>query len=431
MPKKSLPKITEIDELKGRYVFLRTSLNVPIENGEVRNQFRLMRGLPTINYLRERGARIVLGAHIGRERHETLKPVLNVLKNHMQFVFSKEMTGPSAKALRDELKNGGVLFLENLRQDPREQKNDANFARELADLADIYVNDAFSVSHREHASIVGITKYLPSYAGLNFIHECEELEKARKHLSLDSCGRNWRAGISPHAPYSVHPELFAKLIAEAGNSDASVAFHLAESREELQLLHEGTGPFRELLTDLGAWDPSAIPGGTRPLDYLRRLADAPRSLIIHGNYLDEEEIALLAAHAETMSLIYCPRTHAYFGHDRYPMEKLLDAGASVALGTDSRASNPDLSVLAEIRHVARQGAVPLSTVLRLGTMNGAKALGQDHETGSLSPGKIADFCIVALPDADAADPHELLLHDDSPSIATWRRGDVVWSVESI
>jgi cytosine/adenosine deaminase-related metal-dependent hydrolase len=116
-----------------------------------------------------------------------------------------------------------------------------------------------------------------------------------------------------------------------------------------------------------------------------------------------------------MAIVYCPRTHAYFGHGRYPLADLLARGACVALGTDSRASNPDLDLFADMRFLAaRHGDVPLATVLRLGTLGGAEALGIDHDCGTLSPGKRADLAVVTLPEtADAVEPHELLFHIDS------------------
>jgi cytosine/adenosine deaminase-related metal-dependent hydrolase len=255
----------------------------------------------------------------------------------------------------------------------------------------------------------------------------DRLSSARQHLSPASSNgpRPWRAGISPHAPYSVHPELFARCVELAAKAGAPLAFHLAESREELELLRHGTGPFRRLLSELGAWDPTAIPSGTRPLDYLRQLAHAPRALVIHGNYLADDEIAVLAKHASTMSLVYCPRTHAYFGHEAYPLAKLLEAGVNVALGTDSRASNPDLSLLAEMRYVAGSGQVSPATALRLGTIHGAKSLGLDRHVGSLSPGKQADLCVVELPESDAADPHDLVMFDTARVFRVMKLGQFV------
>lgn len=256
---------------------------------------------------------------------------------------------------------------------------------------------------------LGATAFLEAI-GLASDRVGAKLAEARQHVTAGQGARSWRPGLSPHAPYSVRPELFAALVSLAAETRSPIAFHLAESREELQLLALGDGPFRELFESLGVWDSAAIPRGTRPLDYLRQLADSRvRSLVIHGNYLDDEEIALAAMARKTMSVVYCPRTHAYFGHPRHPLPRLLAAGANVAVGTDSRASNPDLSVFDELRFVARQfPELPLATVLELGTLRGAEALGLLDSVGSLSPGKSANLAIIRLPDCDAEDPHELL-----------------------
>jgi len=198
---------------------------------------------------------------------------------------------------------------------------------------------------------------------------------------------------------------------------------LAESPAEIQWLQDGNGPLKDLLKDLGVYDPAAAPQGSRPLDYLQMLAVAGRVLIIHGNYLSHDEIGLLADHAESMAVVYCPRTHQYFGHDRYPLERMLTAGVTVCLGTDSRASSPDLDLLAEIRHVARHfPELSPRVVLQLGTLQGAKALGRDREIGTLEPGKYANLAIVPLPDRESADPYELLFDSDKPVAATWFRG---------
>jgi len=236
----------------------------------------------------------------------------------------------------------------------------------------------------------------------------------------------WHPGLGPHAPYSVLPELFNAAVSLSAASRVPMAFHLAESREELELLRSGGGPFRQRFEELGTCDPALFIPGRRPLDYLRQLAEAHRALVIHGNYLDDEEIAFLAERAERMAVVYCPRTHAFFQHDLYPLEQMLAAGAVVALGTDSRASSPDLSVLAEMRTVAkRHPDVAGDVVLQLGTLNAARALGRAAEIGSLEPGKHANLAVVALPPHDAADPHQLLLDGNEPVVATWYRGSPV------
>ena len=253
-----------------------------------------------------------------------------------------------------------------------------------------------------------------------------KLEEARRHLNRpfqDWSSTAWRAGLSPHAPYTVHPELFAGLVELAVNHGVPLAFHLAESLEELELLRTGGGPFKDLLRDLDAWDPAAIPLKTRPLDYLRRLANCGRSLIIHGNYLDDEEIAVVGSHADRMAVVYCPRTHGYFGHRKYPLAKMLNAGVRVCLGTDSRASNPDLSLLEEMRTVAQAHPdLPGATILAMGTLETARALGLDAEVGTIEPGKYANLAVLRLPDSEAEEPHALLFESLQPIARTFYRG---------
>jgi cytosine/adenosine deaminase-related metal-dependent hydrolase len=252
----------------------------------------------------------------------------------------------------------------------------------------------------------------------------QSLQLAHDHLNTgESRAGNWRAGLSPHAPYSAHPELIRRVCQLSAASQVPVAMHLAESHEELELLQSHSGPFLNLLIDLDAWNPSAIPRGIRPLDYLRLLADAHRALVIHGNFLTGEEVQFVAGRSERMSVVYCPRTHAYFQHAAYPLASMLDCGVNVALGTDSRASNPDLSMLAEMRHVAHQHtAVAPEVVLRLGTLSAAKALGLEHDMGSLAAGKLANLAIVPLGDDDTGDPYDLLFDSPHGVTATMYRG---------
>jgi cytosine/adenosine deaminase-related metal-dependent hydrolase len=228
--------------------------------------------------------------------------------------------------------------------------------------------------------------------------------------------------LSPHAPYTVHPELLDSMVEMARRHQVPLAMHLAESREELELLRSGGGPFRELLVELNAWNPApdARLGSIRA--YLERLARAPRALVIHGNYLNADEREFLVEQAASLSVVYCPRTHAFFNHEPYPLAELLLRGVRVALGTDSRASNPDLDMWREIRFVAQQhpGVSP-ETVLQLATLAGAQALGLESHIGTLEAGKAANLAIVALNSSDA-DPHERLLWGDSRVVANYLRG---------
>ena len=238
-------------------------------------------------------------------------------------------------------------------------------------------------------------------------------------LDQRSSSATWRAGLSPHAPYTVHPELLAALVTRACARQLPLAMHLAESREELELLAHGTGPFRELLDSVGiVWPRVELSSFRRPLDYLRVLAQTPRTLVIHGNYLADDEIAFLATQRERLTVVYCPRTHAYFGHDRYPLAKLLDHGVSMAIGTDGRGSNPDLSVLGELRHVAEaHPEVSPRRILELGTIDGARALDCGAELGSIEVGKRARFCTVRCGDSPQNDPYAIILHGTGEPVA--------------
>ena len=172
-------------------ILVRTAMNVPVENGKVINEYRLRRALPTIRFLAERGARVVLISHIGEKGTETLAPVAEALGKMISNVsFFPETIGPRARAAIRGLSPGSILVLENLRRDRGEVMNDRTFAKELAALGDIFVQDSFDTCHRRHASIVGVPEILPSYAGLLLEDETRELSQALapKHPALAIIG---------------------------------------------------------------------------------------------------------------------------------------------------------------------------------------------------------------------------------------------------
>ncbi|MCR4330582.1 MAG: phosphoglycerate kinase [Patescibacteria group bacterium] len=173
---KEFPRIKDIKDLKGKRVLLRLDLNVPIKNGRVIDDFRIIKSLPTIKFLKKHGARVVIISHIGRDKKSTLEPVARHLSTYVKVGFIPEQIEEKLQTIINNMKNGTVVVLENVRRDPGEIKNDKVYARKLSLLADVYVNDAFSASHRKHASIVGISKFLPCYIGFLF-------EEELKHLS--------------------------------------------------------------------------------------------------------------------------------------------------------------------------------------------------------------------------------------------------------
>lgn len=169
----------EIPVLHSIPVLVRAALNVPLENGVVRNEHRLRRALPTLKYLSEQGARTVVASHIGEAGTETLRPVADALGKLIAGVsFCEVSTGEIARAAVRALMPGEILVLENLRRNPGEVANDAAFARELASLADIFVQDSFDTCHRAHASITQLPHLLPSYAGWELLEEIRVLTMA-------------------------------------------------------------------------------------------------------------------------------------------------------------------------------------------------------------------------------------------------------------
>ena len=221
-----------------------------------------------------------------------------------------------------------------------------------------------------------------------------------------------RVGISPHAPYSVRSSLFSAS-AEQG---VVCSTHLAETLEELELLADHRGPFVPFLQELAAWSPDGL---VQSPENVLELTRGPNSVLyVHGNYLPSD--VHIPANG---TIVYCPRTHAAFGHPPHPFRAFLQRGIRVALGTDSLASNPDLDVLAEARFIHQcHPDVSGPTLLRMATLSGAEALGWADVTGSLKVGKSADLVVVPLPERDG-DPHELLFAPGASARSVlWRGG---------
>jgi len=169
-------------EISGKKVLLRAGFDVEISDGVVTDTSRIDALVPTMKYILDGGAALIIIAHQGRPKGkrvpaESQKPLVPVLEKLLgrTVAFADSCTGPEAQSAASALKPGEVLLLENLRYDEREEKNDPAFAQELASLADVYVNDAFSNAHRAHASMVAVTQFLPSYAGLQLEQEVTAL----------------------------------------------------------------------------------------------------------------------------------------------------------------------------------------------------------------------------------------------------------------
>ena len=167
-------KTIEDIDVKGKKVLARCDFNVPLKDGEITNGKRIVAALPTIKYLMEHGAKVILCSHLGRPKGEykpefSLAPVAKRLSEYLgvevKLAEDAEVVGPNAKAMAAELKDGEVMLLENVRYRAEETKNEENFSKELASLADIFVNDAFGTAHRAHCSTTGVAAYLPAVCG--------------------------------------------------------------------------------------------------------------------------------------------------------------------------------------------------------------------------------------------------------------------------
>jgi cytosine/adenosine deaminase-related metal-dependent hydrolase len=238
------------------------------------------------------------------------------------------------------------------------------------------------------------------------------------------CGASSRVPVSlaPHAPYSVSPRLFQGIrAAQECTPFLPSTVHLAESPEEVELLASGDGPWRELLQDLGAWDPSWTVPRTDPVSYLDQMKVLnPRLLAVHGVQMDDAALGRLKSRGTT--LVTCPRSNAFVGVGHPPVERFYRSGVQMAVGTDSLASNDDLNLFAELAALRRLApSVPAASLLESATINGARALGFESETGTIEPGRDASLIAVDLP-SNVVDVEEYLVSGITPDRVHWVDG---------
>ena len=184
-----MKSITEVSNLENKRVILRLDLNVPLKNQEIQDETRILKILPVINFLIEKKAKIIIISHVGRPKGEIQKelsliPICENLKSKLNKDI-KLITNNLLEIKKNDLftaTDEEIIFLENIRFYKEEEENDENFSKHLASLADLYVNDAFSCSHRAHASVCKITEFLPAYAGLQLNSEVEALKKVTSEI---------------------------------------------------------------------------------------------------------------------------------------------------------------------------------------------------------------------------------------------------------
>jgi cytosine/adenosine deaminase-related metal-dependent hydrolase len=232
-----------------------------------------------------------------------------------------------------------------------------------------------------------------------------------------------RTAISPHAPYSVELDGYRRCLGVARAGGLPLATHLAETPFEAPFLENHSSRFRDLWEYLGAWDASVprFAGGAIRFAAATGLLDYPRTLLAHVNYCDDAEMDLLAA--GRASVVYCPRTHAYFGHTPHRWREMLARGINVAIGTDSCASSPNLNLVDDLRLMRRIAPdVPAIDLWKMATVNGARALDMQDRIGVLRPGAAADFVAFKT---SGAEPLEEILDANFLPIDVWIDGQCV------
>jgi cytosine/adenosine deaminase-related metal-dependent hydrolase len=233
------------------------------------------------------------------------------------------------------------------------------------------------------------------------------LKSAVEAMTLLASAAPVRVGLSPHTPYTVGLDIFMAARREADARGWPLSTHLHETQDEIAFIERGEGALHTWMKRLHVLPHDWRPAGVRPI---RMLADAGffsgPVLVGHANYLTDDDIAVLAASGS--SVVFCPRSHAFFKHTDHPWRRLLAAGVNVCLGTDSLASCPSLSVLDEARFLFAQGGVEPQTLLAMATRRGARALGLEDVTGDLRPGLAAEFCLLE-PEAAAREPLATIL----------------------
>ncbi|OQZ02427.1 MAG: hypothetical protein B6D34_11145 [Candidatus Brocadia sp. UTAMX1] len=260
-------------------------------------------------------------------------------------------------------------------------------------------------------------------------HAKDVVLNVQSELSAYESDDRFCTGLSPHAPYSVSKELYREIAQIVCQKRLPLCTHVAETRDEIEFLASGSGNFSDFLRQLRALPDNWQPPGLSPIHYLKEtgILDA-RPVLIHCNYITDEEISLIRSSGA--SVAFCPRSHRFFGHTTYPLQKLMDAGINVGLGTDSLASNDTLSILDEMKFLSLHYALSPKTLISLATVNGAKALGLASQTGQIREGFEADLCGIGLSKGSPKDLYGQILDAGTENIFTMVSGVICYQAPS-
>ncbi|MFH1549914.1 MAG: amidohydrolase family protein [Planctomycetota bacterium] len=243
--------------------------------------------------------------------------------------------------------------------------------------------------------------------------------------------RGVRGGIAPHAPFTVTKEILEACAALAGKEERMLSIHAAESAMETAFLQGHRNELYEMLCSAGANLDEWEPPNTTPIRYLAGLGvTGKRTLLVHCNYVTTEEADIISRSGS--SVVYCPRSSEFLGHVDHPFMHLVEKGVNVALGTDSLASSDSLSMLDEVRFLARKfPGKPPGTFWQLATANGAAALGLKNRTGRLKEGMDADIAVIAVSGCSGRDVFDLVVADESRVVAAFSAGTAVCDADGI
>ncbi|MBI4008017.1 MAG: amidohydrolase family protein [Planctomycetes bacterium] len=236
---------------------------------------------------------------------------------------------------------------------------------------------------------------------------------AREKITGFPCDNLLTIGISPHAPYTVSEELYRKCLELSRELNIPICTHIAETKDEIEFLVRGSGSLASLLRAQNMLDESASgghPPGLLPVEYLNNVGFLKKGrggvtspLLIHCNYLSDKEISIIKESGA--SVVFCPRSHKFFGHENHPFRELLSKGVNVALGTDSLASNSSLSILDEMRFLYEHHPdLKPQQILSMTTINGAMALGLEDKVGRLEEGFEADITVIDVQGSNPPHP---------------------------
>lgn len=259
---------------------------------------------------------------------------------------------------------------------------------------------------------------------LSFTPRLASLDNSTTHKLV-----HW--GLSPHTPYTVSEAALRAINLFSRKKDVRLAMHVAESKDEILLLQQKKNGL-EKIYQFAKWDLAWAPKGPSSFEYLGRIGIlSPHLLAVHAVQVTDKDIKLIKK--SKVSIAHCPRSNKETGVGRMPLKKIVDAGITVGIGTDSLASSPSLNLWDELRYAYkthRRDGITAKDLLKLATIGGAKALGLGKEIGSLEAGKRADLIAVPLPAKNTGDIYKDLLRETKSCIMTMVNGKILYLEDS-